>query len=79
MGKKPVDDFGLEILRKAATDATADPMKYALYVKQDKDVILDKEILLQLLKYNSHILRELKLISNYLKIAADEEISEDEL
>lgn len=79
MSKTPVDDFGLEILRKSATDSSADDSKYALYVKQDDEIKLNRNDFIELIKYHALILQELKVISYHLSKGSDEEISIGEL
>lgn len=79
MNKKPVDDFGLEVLRKVATDSSADETKYALYVKQDENVKINREDIIKLMQYQSSILQELKVISYHLSKGSDDEIGPGEL
>lgn len=75
MGKKPVDDFGLEVLRKAAQDS-ADGTKYDLrsIISTEVNTALNSAQFAETNKLNESILKELKKMNIYLSIICNEEI-----
>jgi len=80
MGKTPVDDFGLEVIRKAAQNSS-DNTKYDLrsIITEEVTTQINKSQLVDLIQINKQILKELKIINIHLSIITDEEINHKDL
>ncbi len=71
----PVDDYGLEVIRKAA-QLNINDNKYDIRVdvKNADNVTLDQIQVLNLISVQNEILKELKIISFHLSKGSGEEI-----